>query len=60
MSETVGKAAIDFSSRFGPAPPPGNRLFGGEPLLNCPAVCEIAAYARELGAFPAVKPSVLP
>ena len=38
MSETVGRAAIDFDQGFGPARPLRSGLFGGEPLLNFSAL----------------------
>ena len=51
MSETVGKAAIDFLvAASGPRRHLEIDFFGGEPLLNWPVVREIAAYARKLGA----------
>lgn len=51
MSAAVGMAAVDFLLQAS-----GSRrhceidFFGGEPLLNWPAVQEIAAYAREQSA----------
>lgn len=51
MSAAVGKAAVDFLLQAsGPRRRCEIDFFGGEPLLNWPAVQEIAAYAREQSA----------